>query len=100
MMMSNPTIQTAGYRCLALSNSLTKLMQSPIGLSVNQRNLYMYFLNHIEKRPDQPCYVPRLPNPSRLKFYITAIQRLEEHKLVAVDRTAKHYTRWILKKPE
>ena len=99
-MKLNPIIQTAGYRCSDSSNESTELMQPPIGLTVNQRNLYMYYLNHMKKRPDEPCYVPMLPNPSRLKYYMIAIQRLEEHKLVAVDRTAEHYTRWILKKPE
>jgi hypothetical protein len=55
-------------------------------LTITQRNLYLHFLNHQEKNPNEPCYVP--PNPaqnSRLSQYMNAIQRLEEMNLIVVD---------------
>jgi hypothetical protein len=70
-------------------------------LQIN-RNLYLHFLNHQEKTPNEPCYVP--PNPSqssRLTQYMKAIQRLEEMNLIVVDReSAFYYTGWVMRSPE
>lgn len=71
-------------------------------LTITQRNLYLHFLNHQEKNPNEPCYVP--PNPaqnSRLSQYMKAIQRLEEMNLIVVDReSAFYYTGWVMRSPE
>ena len=71
-------------------------------LTITQRNLYLHFLNHQEKNPTEPCYVP--PNPmqaSRLPDYMKAIKRLEEMNLIVVDREATfYYTGWVLRSPD
>lgn len=69
-------------------------------LTINQRNLYAYFLNHRKKHGNTPCFVPRNPNKrSRDDLYLTALQRLEEYGLVRVDRSSPNYTGWILLPP-
>ena len=69
-------------------------------LTINQRNLYLYFLNHQKKRIAAPCYVPRLPSQSsRLDQYLTALERLEELELIRIDRRANNYTGWIMLPP-
>ena len=73
---------------------------APLALTVNQRNIYNYFLNHKKKHQKQPCFVPRsTTQASRLDDYLTALQRLEEYNLISVDRNADNYTGWIIKDP-
>jgi len=71
-------------------------------LTINQRNIYMHFLTHQEKNPTEPCYVP--PNPlqaSRLSDHLAALRRLEELKLIVVDRgSAFYYTGWVMRSPD
>lgn len=70
-------------------------------LTVNQRNIYMYYLNFREKHGDQPCYVPPMPmQSSRIKEYFRALEALEEKKLLSVDRSNVPYTKWILNDPK
>jgi hypothetical protein len=60
-------------------------------LTSPQRNIYLYFLNHKEKNPGEPCYVPASPVAhGRLHQYLRALEKLEELHLVIVD-TAKVY---------
>lgn len=74
--------------------------EKPLSLTINQRNLYLYFLNHKKKNPRVPCYVPRVPmQASRTEDHLTALQRLEEQGLVRVDRTSPNYTGWIMLSP-
>ena len=77
-------------------------MTDPISsLTINQRNLYLYFLNHLRKHPRMPCYVPKAPLPSsRLEEHLVALQRLEERGLVRVDRRSQNYTGWIMFAPQ
>ena len=70
-------------------------------LSSSQRNLYLYFLNHQEKNPGQPCYVPTSPIAhGRLNQYLRALERLEELRLVTVDRESEDYQEWVMREPE
>lgn len=70
-------------------------------LTINQRNLYLHFLNHKEKGLTTPCYVPRAPSSrNRLSLYLRAIERLEELNLVIVDRESEDYTEWVMRDPE
>jgi hypothetical protein len=57
-------------------------------LTSHQRNIYLYFLNHKEKNPGEPCYVPASPVAhGRLHQYLRALEKLEELHLVIVDVT-------------
>jgi len=80
---------------------MTTQVKPPVGLSINQRNIYMYFLNHRKKYKNAPCYVPRCPGQhSRVEQYLNALIKLEQYGLVSVDRTAVNYTGWILTEPK
>lgn len=75
-----------------------KIMQP--ALTINQRNLYMYFLAHRKRNGQHPCFVPKLNmQNSRMADYFQALKKLEEYKLISVDRSAENYTAWIMKEP-
>jgi len=66
-------------------------------LTINQRNLYSYFLNHKKKYKNAPCFVPKLPSQSsRLEQYLQALVKLEEYGLLSVDRNSNNYREWIM----
>jgi len=70
-------------------------------LTINQRNLYLHFLNHKEKGLTTPCYVPPIPvQNSRLHQYLRALEKLEELRLVTVDRESPLYTEWVIRDPD
>lgn len=70
-------------------------------LTSHQRNIYLYFLNHKEKNPGEPCYVPASPVAhGRLHQYLRALEKLEELHLVIVDRDAEDYREWVMREPE
>jgi len=72
-----------------------------VGLTVNQRNIYQYFLVHQRRYKDTPCFVPKAPmQSSRVPDHIRALEALEEKKLIRVIRNHEHYTNWIIKPPE
>lgn len=78
----------------------TQVQNGVPGLSINQRNLYLYYLNHRKKHPHTPCYVPKNMAQGNGKVdYFKAIEKLEKLRLVRVDRTAENYTGWILLEP-
>lgn len=78
----------------------TQLKNEAPSLSINQRNLYLYFLNHKRKHPNAPCFVPKIPvQGNRMSDYIKTIAKLEELRLVRVDRSSANYTGWILLDP-
>lgn len=75
-------------------------MPATNGLSLNQRNLYLYFLHHRKKYGKQPCFVPRLPlQSSRMPDYIQAVERLAEKGYIRLDKRSWHYTSWIMLDP-
>ena len=82
---------------------MTQLMQvdnRPLNLTINQRNLYMYFLNHRKKQPHVPCYVPKVSLQStRLEDYIRALEKLERLNVIKLERTSVNYTGWIMLEP-
>jgi hypothetical protein len=70
-------------------------------LTINQRNLYTYFLNHKKKYGNTPCFVPKLPaQSSRLDQYLQALIKLEQYGLIRVDRSSDNYTGWIMLEPK
>jgi len=70
-------------------------------LTINQRNLYTYFLNHRKKYGNTPCFVPRCSTQvSRLDQYLQALVKLEMYGLIRVDRTSENYTGWIILEPK
>jgi hypothetical protein len=76
-----------------------KVMQPT--LTINQRNLYQYFLGHKKKYGNAPCFVPRCPTQvSRLEQYLNALIKLEQYNLISVDRSRGNYTGWIMKEPK
>ncbi len=76
-------------------------IKPPVGLSINQRNLYMYFLNHLKKYKNTPCYVPKCPRQtSMLDQYLNALVKLEQYGLIRVDRSSDCYTSWIMLPPK
>ena len=78
----------------------TNLQPQVRGLTINQRNLYLFFLSHKKKHKHTPCYVPRcLTQVSRLDQYLNALVKLEQYGLIQVDRTSANYTGWIMKEP-
>lgn len=84
-----------------MSNLVIPEIDPKIKLTINQRNLWFYFLNHKRKYKDAPCFVPKIPcQQTRMQNYLTALQRLEEYGLVRVDRSSRHYTGWIILEPK
>ena len=76
------------------------LENTALRMTINQRNLYFYYLNHKKKYGKTPCFVPKLPMQStRMQDYIRALEALEEKKVISVDRSAGNYTAWIIKDP-
>ena len=74
---------------------------APVALTINQRNLYAYFLNHRKKYGNTPCFVPRVPSQhSRLDQYLQALIKLEQYGLIRVDRSSANYTGWIMREPK
>ena len=74
---------------------------APLTLSINQRNLYLYYLNHKKKYKHTPCFVPKISlQGNRTKDYLRALEVLEEKRLVSIDRTADNYTAWIMREPK
>ena len=72
----------------------------PLSLSLHQRNLYQYYLNHKRKHPHLPCFVPRTPMQSSKKDqYLKAAESLENKGLIRIDRRAPNYTAWIILDP-
>jgi len=72
----------------------------PVALTINQRNLYSYFLNHRKKYKNTPCYVPKCPvQKSELNQYLNALIKLEQYGLIRVDRSVDNYTGWIMLPP-
>jgi hypothetical protein len=70
-------------------------------LTANQRNLYLYYLAHIKRHPNTPCYVPRNSmTTNSTERYIKIIDSLEKLNLFTVDRTAVNYTGWIILPPK
>jgi len=73
----------------------------PLSLSINQRNLYLYYLNHKKKHKNVPCFVPKIPvQGNGMADYMRAIQALEKKNLIRVDRTSDNYTGWIILDPK
>jgi hypothetical protein len=78
----------------------TQLQNQMPALTINQRNLYNYYLVHKKKHGLNPCFVPRINmQATRLEQYLKALEKLEQYKLISVDRTTNHYTGWIIKEP-
>lgn len=76
-------------------------IKPPVGLTLNQRNIYMYYLNHRKKYKNTPCYVPRCPGQnSRVDQYLNALIKLEQYGLICVDRSSVNYTAWIITEPK
>jgi hypothetical protein len=74
---------------------------TPVALTINQRNLYAYFLNHKKKHGNTACFVPRVPSQnSRLEQYLQALIKLEMYGLIHVDRSSANYTGWIMTEPK
>ena len=74
---------------------------APVALTINQRNLYAYFLNHKKKYGNTACFVPRIPSQnSRLEQYLQALTKLEQYGLIRVDRSSANYTGWIMREPK
>jgi len=62
------------------------------GLTINQRNLYFYFLSH-----NTPCKVPQSPlQNSRLPDYLKALHSLEERGLIKINKeSGPDYRSWV-----
>jgi hypothetical protein len=70
-------------------------------LTINQRNLYTYFLGHRKKHGKTPCFVPRCTTQvSRLDQYLNALTKLEQYGLIRVERCSDNYTGWIMTEPK
>lgn len=70
---------------------------SQSALSINQRNLLLYYLNHKKKHGDKPCYVPRFPSQvSRFNDYLRAMERLEERGFLRIERHSADYRSWTI----
>jgi hypothetical protein len=70
-------------------------------LTITQRNIYSYFLNHFQKGRQQPCFVPLFASRKEREIcHIWAVQELERKGLIRLDQTASHYTKWIMHQPE
>jgi hypothetical protein len=86
----------------------TQVLNAVPPLSKNQRNLYRYYLAHMKRHPNTPCYVPRnpmtsmnnIPGMTKLDAYIKIIDSLEKLKLISTDRSADNYTGWIILPPK
>lgn len=69
-------------------------------LTFNQRYIYNYFVHHRRKHKYAPCFLPKSPrSEDKLHYYLKALDKLEQHGYLSVDRTAANYQAWILKEP-
>lgn len=67
------------------------------GLSINQRNLYSYFIVHQKRNKNAPCFIPKsCLVGNRLEAYLNALAALEKKGLIRVDRSSSNYTGWIM----
>jgi hypothetical protein len=67
------------------------------GLSINQRNLYSYFLVYQKRNKNAPCFIPKsYLVGNRLEAYLNALAALEKKGLIRVDRSSPNYTGWIM----
>lgn len=64
-------------------------------LKLNSRNLLTYIVYAKEKHPHAPCFIPKCPN-NDLVNYLRALEILEEHHLIKVNRSTDFYTNWIV----
>lgn len=71
----------------------SKTMKIP-NLKLNARNLLTYIVHFKEKHPNSPCFIPKCPN-NDLANYLRAVEILEEHKLIRVNRNSDPYTNWV-----
>jgi hypothetical protein len=70
-------------------------------LTINQRNIYLHFLNHFKKNKPGQCFVPHVPSrKDREVSQVKAVQVLAQKGLIRLDQTASHYTRWTMELPE
>lgn len=70
---------------------------SQLALSVNQRNVYLYYLQHKKTKGDAPCFVPKSPLAgNRLEQHLKAIEKLEERGYFRVHRNSNNYLEWVL----
>lgn len=73
---------------------------SQTALSINQRNLLLYYLNHKKKHGNKPCFVPKFPSQvSRMDDYLRAMERLEERGFFRIERSSNDYCSWTIVDP-
>ena len=78
----------------------TQVQNEIPALSINQRNLYLYYLNHKKRHPHSPCFVPKMSvQGNRMADYLKTLERLEEMNLIRVERVSDNYTGWIMREP-
>ena len=71
------------------------------GLTVQQRYIYQYFLHNESQRPGVPMPVPQYAGRAdKIHKFFTALERLEEHGLITVDRRFDDYKSWMIGAPE
>jgi hypothetical protein len=79
----------------------TQVQNEVPALSINQRNLYLYYLNHKRKHPRAPCFVPKVSvQENCMADYLKILEHLEKMNLIRVDRTSDNYTGWIIFDPQ
>lgn len=69
-----------------------------IRMTLNERNLYRYFLYNKKKYPAAPCFVPK-SSGNNVPEILKAVDKLEQSGLVRVERCTNHYTGWVMKWP-
>lgn len=70
---------------------------SQLALPINQRNVYLYYLQHKKTKGDAPCLAPKSPlAANRLEQHLNAIRKLEERGFFKVRRGSEDYREWVL----
>ncbi len=85
---------------MAFSSLVGEMNLSQNALSINQRNILLYYLNHKKKHADRPCYAPKCPSQAnRVHDHIKAMERLEERGFIRLQRSSDDYLSWIIVDP-
>lgn len=70
---------------------------SQLALPINQRNVYLYFLQHRKTKGGETCFAPKSPLAgNRLEQHLRAIEKLEERGFFKVHRNSDNYLEWVL----
>ena len=69
-------------------------------LRINHRNILRYYQWYKKTNPGSNCYAPPVTVIGcKAPDYPKALEYLDKHGWIKLDKTDKHYTSWIIQDP-